>query len=236
MADYYPKNGEQRDRDGKDQENERPDPEREHRRQPPNRVPDRERREKARGEWPGEPYGRGYAEQYRKVDRYGTIDERERYGRQGDWRGWSEPGYPGDREDSDVGYGYGQHPAEEEQWSYHEPWNVAGPMSGLGPRGYQRPDNMIFEDVIERLTRHGYVDASDIRVSVEDGEVTLEGTVDSRPAKRMAEDAVESIPGVYDVHNHLYIRHLRPASPEMGPSQGQADHHRTGPAEEEPEG
>ena len=62
------------------------------------------------------------------------------------------------------------------------------------------------EDAHERLTRHGGVDASNISVSVEDGEITLEGTVDSRRAKRMAEDAVEDISGVRDVHNRLRVQ------------------------------
>ena len=37
------------------------------------------------------------------------------------------------------------------------------------------------------------------------GEVTLEGTVADRRMKRDAEDLVEQIPGVTQVHNHLRI-------------------------------
>ena len=44
----------------------------------------------------------------------------------------------------------------------------------------------ILEDAHERLTRHGGVDASNITVNVEDGEITLEGTVDQGYRKVVA--------------------------------------------------
>lgn len=40
---------------------------------------------------------------------------------------------------------------------------------------------------------------------IENGEVTLEGTVKTRHEKRLAEDAVEHLSGVKDVHNHLKV-------------------------------
>jgi hypothetical protein len=36
--------------------------------------------------------------------------------------------------------------------------------------------------------------------------VTLKGSMDSRQAKRMAEDSIESISGIKDVHNQLRIK------------------------------
>ena len=44
-------------------------------------------------------------------------------------------------------------------------------------------------------------------VSVTDGEVTLDGVVENRAEKGLAEDCADSVPGVVDVHNHLRIRH-----------------------------
>jgi hypothetical protein len=88
-------------------------------------------------------------------------------------------------------------------WSYSEAWFVPGPHSGRGPRGYQRSDDRIKEDVCERLCHHGAVDATDIEVSVANGEVTLRGTVPSRDAKRMAEGVCDTVAGVRDVHNEL---------------------------------
>ena len=79
-----------------------------------------------------------------------------------------------------------------------------GPFSGRGPKGYRRSDERIREDVGEALTRDGDLDASEIVVTVEDGEVTLEGTVPDRRSKRLAEDLAGQR-GVRDVHNRLRV-------------------------------
>lgn len=91
-----------------------------------------------------------------------------------------------------------------------------GPHYGRGPEGYKRSAERITEDANDALTWDHDVDASKIQVSVEGDEVTLEGTVDSRRAKRAAEDAVERVRGVRDVHNRLRVQ-----SPED--MQGPAD-------------
>jgi hypothetical protein len=51
------------------------------------------------------------------------------------------------------------------------------------------------------------IDALEIVVVVDDGEVTLSGEVDDRHAKRLAEDIAEQVPGVRDVRNELKARH-----------------------------
>ena len=78
-------------------------------------------------------------------------------------------------------------------------------FAGRGPRGYKRPDARINEDVCERLTRHPAVDATDIDVRVENGEVTLSGTVTNRREKRIVEDLVEDVSGVTDVRNEIRV-------------------------------
>jgi osmotically-inducible protein OsmY len=83
------------------------------------------------------------------------------------------------------------------------PWTEPGPYTGRGPRGYQRSDDRIREDICDRLTRHGRIDATDVQIAVRNGEVTLDGIVDNREAKRLAEDVAESVDGVRDVTNHL---------------------------------
>lgn len=88
-------------------------------------------------------------------------------------------------------------------------WDIPGPYSGIQPRNYKRRDDEIREDVNERLTWHGYLDAQDIQVTVEDGIVSLEGTVEDRRAKRMAEDAADMVRGVRDVMNRLRLRKQR---------------------------
>ena len=78
-----------------------------------------------------------------------------------------------------------------------------GPHRGKGPKGYQRSEERIKEDVCERLSDDALLDASDITVEVDGAEVTLSGTVDSRQDKRRAEDIAAAVSGVADVHNQL---------------------------------
>ncbi|MFY9552181.1 MAG: BON domain-containing protein [Thermoanaerobaculia bacterium] len=80
-----------------------------------------------------------------------------------------------------------------------------GRFTGKGPKGYKRSDERIKEDVSEALERDGDLDASEIEVVVAYGEVTLEGMVPDRQSKRLAEDLVEDLPGVKQVHNRLRI-------------------------------
>lgn len=81
-----------------------------------------------------------------------------------------------------------------------------GVHKGKGPKGWQRSDQRITDDVNDALTEDPYVDASDIEVSVEHGEVTLAGTVESRLIKRRAEDLAERVSGVKNVENRLRTR------------------------------
>ena len=90
--------------------------------------------------------------------------------------------------------------------NYSDTWMKAGPHTGRGPKGYQRSDAAIQEEACVRLTQHGNVDATKTTVRVEEGEITLEGTVSSRREKRMAEDALETISGVKDIHNRLRVQ------------------------------
>ena len=82
---------------------------------------------------------------------------------------------------------------------------LSGRFAGRGPKGYTRSDERIREDVSDKLMEHPDLDASEIEVRVAQGEVTLSGSVDSRWAKRLAEDVVESCTGVRDVMNHLRV-------------------------------
>lgn len=88
--------------------------------------------------------------------------------------------------------------------------NHLGPHIGKGPRSYQRSDERLHEEVCDRMTQHGQLDASDIEVEVANAEVTLRGSVADRRAKRLAEDISDSVFGVRDVHNLL---HLQQGSP-----------------------
>jgi hypothetical protein len=77
--------------------------------------------------------------------------------------------------------------------------------AGKGPRNYRRSDRRIAEDVSDLLTDDNFLDASNIEVAVDAGEVLLQGTVDSRADKRRAEDLALSVKGVADVRNSLRL-------------------------------
>jgi hypothetical protein len=83
---------------------------------------------------------------------------------------------------------------------------LTGRHHGSGPKGWRRSDDSVREDVCEALAYHPSLDASDIEVTVKEGEVTLEGTGRDRPSKRLAETICERCRGVSDVHNRLTIR------------------------------
>lgn len=78
-----------------------------------------------------------------------------------------------------------------------------GQYAGRGPKGYQRSDERIREEINDRLTDHPDIDATEIEVKVEAGEVTLSGMVEDRHAKRLAEDIADGVAGVRDVNNQL---------------------------------
>lgn len=116
----------------------------------------------------------------------------------------------------DFGGGYGRDHTPRERATRSDRWGASdwseqaaraeGRFSGRGPSGYQRSAERIVEDANEALTWAGDVDASQIQVTVDGDEITLEGTVDSRHAKRAAENAVEGVRGVRDVHNRLRVQ------------------------------
>ncbi len=76
---------------------------------------------------------------------------------------------------------------------------------GKGPKGYTRSDDRIRDDINDRLSDDWQIDASNIEVKVDKGEVTLTGEVSARQAKRRAEDVAEEIPGVRHVQNNLRV-------------------------------
>ena len=86
-----------------------------------------------------------------------------------------------------------------------------GPHKGKGPKAYQRSDEHIHDEVCQRLTEHPLIDASFINVHVENAEVTLTGEVLDRRMKHMAEDVVDEVDGVRDLHNKLRVIRERAA-------------------------
>jgi osmotically-inducible protein OsmY len=91
-----------------------------------------------------------------------------------------------------------------------------GSFAGRGPQGYKRSDERIAEDINEMLTQDADIDASNITVDVQSGEVTLKGTVSDREDKRRAEDIAESASGVKDVQNQLRVKREDESETESG--------------------
>jgi hypothetical protein len=109
---------------------------------------------------------------------------------------------------------------------------------GKGPKGFKRTDDRIREDVCEALADDHDVDASEVDVSVKDGEVTLSGVVKTRDMKRFAAHVAEEVRGVEDVHNLLRWRQqeqqqatqqaaVKEASPPTSSSNGTREEKRT---------
>ena len=81
-----------------------------------------------------------------------------------------------------------------------------GGFRGKGPKGYQRSDERLTEEINDRLTYDDDVDASEISVAVAGGEATLSGTVGTRAEKRRAEDLADDVPGITHVQNNLRVK------------------------------
>lgn len=142
------------------------------------------------GHYPGGSYypGYGYYSGYAYGRRYPYRD----YDRDYDERGFLE------RAGDEVASWFGDEDAERRR--------RMDQYRGRGPKGYTRSDSRIQEDVSDRLTDDGALDASDIEVSVANGEVQLSGFVDSKWAKRRAEDCAEDVSGVTNVQNNIRLR------------------------------
>jgi len=104
------------------------------------------------------------------------------------------------------GLGYTDPDDAERSRGGASPQSDAGPHRGRGPKGYQRFDERIREDICERLTEDPFIDASDIEVMVTGREVTLSGSVPSRGLRRRAEDLAEIVSGVAHVQNNIRVR------------------------------
>lgn len=77
---------------------------------------------------------------------------------------------------------------------------------GLGPQTYKRSDDRIRDDVCERLTDSERIDASNVTIDVNQGAVTLSGTVPERHMRYAAEDLVDDALGVESINNQLRVQ------------------------------
>src|SRR5215471_11804457 len=98
------------------------------------------------------------------------MSEREHQGRD-----WERPEYERERERQSYGReqsGYGWERQHDYPWGQQgqEGYFGGGQHTGRGPKGYQRSDERIREDICERLTQHSAIDAGEIEVEVKNCE------------------------------------------------------------------
>lgn len=95
---------------------------------------------------------------------------------------------------------------EGPSWAGGELQDEHARYHGIGPKNYKRSDERIREDVSDHLSDDPLVDASEIEVSVQNSEVTLNGIVENRVQRRRAELAAEQVSGVSHIQNNLRVR------------------------------
>lgn len=151
----------------------------------------------------------------------------------GDYRGYGQGGY-GHAGSSHAGYGragYDQGYAQGDEGWGNAGYGMGGPQGrqsqrGKGPRSYARSDERITEDLCERLMQDDDIDATNINISVSNGEVALEGTVEQRWMKHRIEDLADRCSGVKDVENRIRVKRSndsesdRPASSSNATTNG----------------
>ena len=137
----------------------------------------------------------------RSTGSYG--DEGYRTGESGGWRGDGGlgRGYRGDYESTQRSqpYRYGS--------QYGDYGNRGQGFRGRGPKNYTRSDDRIREDLNEQLMDADDVDASDVSIEVNDGVVTLSGSVEQRWIKHRIEDMADGCSGVKDVRNEIRVQY-----------------------------
>lgn len=184
----------------------------------------------------GSGYGHDYGQQYGSQQGFGGRQQsgqgfggqsygqsRGHQGGYGESQGYGQSqGYAGS---SGEAYGQSYGAGASRDWGYGQRSGQGGAGSGgswgsdrggqsssrqhhygKGPKDYRRSDDRIREEINDALMSSWELDPSDIEVKVENGEVTLTGTVASRNDKAHAEQLVESVLGVEDVINQLRRR------------------------------
>lgn len=122
--------------------------------------------------------------------------------------GWRHDSGYGSRAGWDLG-------AHQRDFAADRGWRQES-FRGMGPKDYKRADERIRDDIHERLTDSHVIDARNIMVEVNQGNVTLSGTVGERRMRYAAEDLVERVGGVANINNQLRVQAQQEAP--SGPS------------------
>ncbi|WP_260926409.1 BON domain-containing protein [Novosphingobium sp. 9] len=152
-------------------------------------------------------YGPDYGGGLMRSEYYGSArdDNDEGYG---SWRRYGEQRGFFERAGDEIASWFGDRDAAARRQQDHRSDQSADQSinhRGRGPSDYTRSDERIREDANDALTHDWMLDASNITLTVAEGEVTLSGTVESRHAKRRAEDVIDNVSGVKHVQNNLRV-------------------------------
>jgi BON domain len=131
----------------------------------------------------------------------GDYDDTPHYG---DWQRHSSGGTSGARGQEGLGFP-GERTWGEEQYNAERREEQGRRQTGRNLRGVRKSDESLANEIREILTKDPELDATDIGVEVEGGAVTLTGEVLDPDARLLAEELVESTPGVREVHNRLRV-------------------------------
>ncbi|HEY8270192.1 MAG TPA: BON domain-containing protein [Pseudobdellovibrionaceae bacterium] len=99
----------------------------------------------------------------------------------------------------------------DQEIALHSPqesdYTTLEPPSGSEPEKsfYTLTDKDLLEEVVELLDRHPEIDATEIKVQVEKGEVILTGGVPEEKMKLLSAEVIKLLPGVKVVSNQLRL-------------------------------
>ncbi|HEY9398155.1 MAG TPA: BON domain-containing protein, partial [Burkholderiales bacterium] len=181
------------------------------------------------GAWGAQGYGGeggSGAQGYGGQGAYGRYGSQSDYGTPGGYGGdriyrQSGPQQPtggGARFGNQVSYGqgvyggYGQGDMGTSTGQSGQSWGnwgqsgVMGRSQHRGPKGYQRSDERLKEEICERLITRWDIDSSEVSVEVQGGKVTLEGTVPDRRMRHQIEDLIDDCHGVQDIENRVRVQ------------------------------
>ena len=122
----------------------------------------------------------------------------------GDWQRHSTGASSGARGQEGVSFP-GEHTWGESQFRRERQIEQRGSAGDRRVSQRRRPDEALASELQEILTKDPELNAKEIEVEVEGGAVRLSGFVDSSDARLLAEELVESVAGVREVHNNLKV-------------------------------
>jgi hypothetical protein len=133
---------------------------------------------------------------------YGDAEERSAY--RGGYRGGYRAVHgDGHRDEQDRGgRSQGDYPQRTQERGSFGGWSSSSSHQQRGPKGYKRSDERLLDEICQRIAQSD-IDASDVTVQVQDGHVTLDGTIPHRRMKYELEEMADRVMGVSDIDNRL---------------------------------